>query len=82
MRKLFPFSCLFLVCLLGTVSGSAQSTPLSTGTGPIQATSWAFQCMYDSICGANGSGGGSWIPTTSQPGTVRLWKCWNRLVRA
>ncbi len=81
MRKLFPFSCLLFVCLLAISSGSAQSSgplsadPLSTGTGPVQATSWSFQCLYDTTCGADGSHGGSgtWITTTSQPGTVRLW---------
>jgi hypothetical protein len=39
------------------------------GSNPISPTNWGFQCIYGSDCGTNGS----WINTTSQPGTVRLW---------
>src|ERR1700678_1366010 len=73
MRKFFSFSCLFFVCILAVTSRSAQSKALSKGAGLVQTTNWSFQCLYDNSCGANGSGGGSWITTTSQPGTVRLW---------
>jgi hypothetical protein len=46
----------------------AQSSPAPMGTHPIEASNWGFQCA-DIHCGTSGS----WINTTSQPGTVRLW---------
>jgi hypothetical protein len=39
------------------------------GSHPIEPTDWSFECITGSDCGTNGS----WITTTSQPGTVRLW---------
>jgi hypothetical protein len=39
------------------------------GGNPISSTNWSFECLYSSQCGANGS----WVNTTSEPGTVRLW---------
>jgi hypothetical protein len=40
------------------------------GSSPISAADWGFECFYWNYCGLNGE----WIPTTSQPGTVRLWQ--------
>lgn len=53
-----------------TLQSYAQSTALPMGSKPIEAANFGFECMRNSpTCGLNGS----WIPTISQPGTVRLW---------
>jgi hypothetical protein len=71
MRDFFAFATLCLVCALGTTSRSyAQNKPLPMGSHPIGPTNWSFECNYYKYCGLNGS----WINTTSQPGTVRLWQ--------
>jgi hypothetical protein len=58
------------MCVLGTSFPSdAQSTALPMGSHPIKPTDWGFECIIGTDCGTNGS----WISTTSQPGTVRLW---------
>jgi hypothetical protein len=70
LRRLIAFASLCLMCVLGTSFRSdAQSTALPMGSHPIEPTDWSFECVIGSDCGTNGS----WITTTSQPGTVRLW---------
>jgi hypothetical protein len=79
---------LVLVALLALagcqgVSGTSQQTTntppppppgntvLPMGSHPIAPANWSFECIYWSDdCGLNGS----WVPTKSQPGTVRLWQ--------
>ena len=61
-------SCVFVIAL----QANAQSGPKPMGSHPIEPTNWSFECLNDSTCGTNAHGG-SWITTTSQPGTVRLW---------
>jgi polysaccharide biosynthesis protein PslG len=72
MRRLFAFSPSYFVFLflLGSSFWSfAQSTAVPMNSHPIEPTSWTFECVYESGCGP----GGTWITTTSQPGTTRLW---------
>jgi hypothetical protein len=48
-----------------------NNTVLPMGSHPIEPANWSFECIYWSDdCGLNGS----WVPTKSQPGTVRLWQ--------
>jgi hypothetical protein len=69
LPRLIAFALFCLVCVLGTSFRSdAQSTALPMGSHPIEPTDWSFQCFPGGDCGTNGS----WITTTSQPGTVRL----------
>ena len=81
MRNFFAFFTFGLLCVLGTTSRShAQINTLPTsnqaaaapmGSHPIAPANWAFDCIYWSDdCGLNGS----WTPTKSRPGTVRLWQ--------
>ena len=76
MRSFVAFATLCLLCVFGTASrshgqdyGQGKASPM--GSRPIAATNWSFDCIYwNDDCGLNGS----WIPTKSQPGTVRLWQ--------
>ena len=54
------------VCAWNQFYIAAQSTALPMGSHPIEPTDWSFQCFPRSDCGTNGS----WITTTSQPGTA------------
>jgi hypothetical protein len=48
-----------------------NNTVLPMGSHPIEPANWNFECIHWSDdCGLNGS----WVPTKSQPGTVRLWQ--------
>lgn len=82
MRNFFAFASLCLVCVLGpTLPSHAQSTAVPMSNQPIAPTSWGFDCLAWTECGTNGS----WLPTTSQPGTARLWNAgvtWNMLETA
>lgn len=70
LRNLFALASLFGAFVLGaTFPSFAQNPPPPMGRNPMAATDWSFECGYSTDCGANGQ----WIPTTSQPGTVRLW---------
>ena len=70
MRNALVYAILCLVCVVGTAFWSdAQTTALPMGSHPMTPTSWSFECINGSDCGTNGS----WITTSSQPGTVRLW---------
>jgi len=70
MRNFLRLAALCLLCLPGAAFESyAQSTALPMSNHPIGPTSWGFDCVLDTTCGADGA----WITTTAQPGTVRLW---------
>jgi hypothetical protein len=74
MRNQLAFASLCLLCVLGmTFASHAESAPPAMGSKPISATNWSFECILDSGCGPNPTGGGTWITSTSQPGTVRLY---------
>jgi polysaccharide biosynthesis protein PslG len=89
MRNQFAFALLCLLSVLGMTfsshaisdppaigmlsSSREASTPPAMGSNPISATNWSFECVFDSSCGPDPTGGGTWISTTSQPGTVRLY---------
>jgi hypothetical protein len=54
-----------------TTTPPPNNTVLPMGSHPIEPANWSFECIYWSDdCGLNGS----WVPTKSQPGTVRLWQ--------
>jgi hypothetical protein len=70
MRKYYAFFSLGLACVLAITSASfAGSTDKPVTPPPISAQNWSFECIDQSSCGTDGS----WITSTSQPGTVRLW---------
>jgi len=69
MQKCFAFLLSF-ACVLGIASSSfAGTTAQPMKSHPIEATNFSFECVNGSTCGTNGT----WITTSSQPGTVRLW---------
>ena len=72
MRNFVTLATLCLLCVFGsTYRSNAQVAPLPMGSHPIEPTNWSFECIYwNDGCGLTGS----WINTTSQPGTVRLWQ--------
>ena len=71
MRKASLFAPLCLILFLAvSIQSYAQSTAVPMKSHPIEVTNWSFECVLDSSCGA---GNDTWITTTSQPGTTRLW---------
>jgi hypothetical protein len=80
MWKLFVFTLLCTAILLGTTSRSyAQSTAVPMSTNPIQPTDFGFACNFDNPATCKAA---KWIPTRSQPGTLRLHDTgttWHRL---
>jgi polysaccharide biosynthesis protein PslG len=70
MRNFLALPSLCLGCILAiALHSSAQSAPAPMSSHPIAPTNWSFECVSYTSCGDDGS----WIHTTSQPGTTRLW---------
>src|ERR1700733_2886507 len=80
MWKLFVFTLLCTAIVLGTISRSyAQSTAVPMATDSIQPTDFGFACNFDNPATCKAA---KWIPTRSQPGTLRLHDTgttWHRL---
>jgi hypothetical protein len=75
MRNFFALASFCLLGVLGIASPSyaASSTAVPMKSHPIEPTNFSFECVDGSACGLNSLGVGTWITTTSQPGTTRLW---------
>jgi hypothetical protein len=69
LQKSLAVASLCLACVFGSAVRSNAQSAVPMGSHPMEATNFSFECMIDSSCGNKGS----WIATTSQPGTVRLW---------
>jgi len=71
MRSLaFTSLCLAIVLSVSFSSYAGTSTAVPMKSHPIEVTDWSFECVNGSSCGASTD---TWITTTSQPGTTRLW---------